>query len=123
MNVLVDENMPRSLVTEIAALGVAVQDVRDIGLSGEPDSAIFDAATSMDAIIITRDRGFTIGANWPAAFTAGVVFVSLPDGYTASQINTTVIRLLSRRKPESLLGAITVVEHSRALSRRVRQRR
>ncbi|HEX9000056.1 MAG TPA: hypothetical protein VGB07_09165 [Blastocatellia bacterium] len=33
MNLLIDENMPRSLAGELVALGFTVQDARDIGLS------------------------------------------------------------------------------------------
>ncbi|MCV3213275.1 DUF5615 family PIN-like protein [Plectonema radiosum NIES-515] len=44
MNFLVDENMPRSLAPKIAALGFTVQDVRDIGLRGHPDSEVMEAA-------------------------------------------------------------------------------
>ncbi|MGI8785209.1 MAG: DUF5615 family PIN-like protein [Acidobacteriota bacterium] len=34
MNLLIDENMPRSLAKQIRALGFSVQDVRDIGSAG-----------------------------------------------------------------------------------------
>ncbi len=122
MNLLVDENMPRSLAAQLRALGFSVQDVRDIGLRGGRDNEVFDAATVADAIIITRDRGFTVEPDWPHAFTAGVVFVNLPDGSSASEINAKLIRLFSKRAPDSLLGAITVVERKRALSRPVRRR-
>ncbi|HXG06379.1 MAG TPA: DUF5615 family PIN-like protein [Nitrososphaera sp.] len=122
MNFLIDENMPRSLATQIAALGFVVQDVRDIGLRGHPDSEVFDAAIAADAIIITRDRGFAVEKNWPAAFTAGVIFVNLPDSFSATEINARIIALVSKRRPESLLGAVTVVELHRALSRILRRR-
>ena len=56
MNFLVDENMPRTLAPQIASLGFSVQDVRDIGLRGRPDTEVMDAAIANDAIIITRDR-------------------------------------------------------------------
>jgi len=114
--------MPRSLAAQIDALGFTVQDVRDIGLRGRSDSEVFDAAIAADAIIITRDRGFVIENNWPPDFTAGVIFVNLPDSFAAAEINSKIIALVSRRMPESLLGAITVVEIKRALSRIVRRR-
>ena len=114
--------MPRSLSAQVRSLGFSVQDVRDIGLRGSQDSELFDAAALSDAIIVTRDRGFAVEATWPAGFTAGVVFVNLPDGSTAAEINAKVLQLLSKRKAESLLGAITVVEIRRALSRIVRRR-
>jgi predicted nuclease of predicted toxin-antitoxin system len=122
LNLLIDENMPRSLAAKIAAMGFAVQDVRDIGLRGRPDSEIYEMATSVDAIIITRDRGFTNERNWPTTFTAGVIFVNLPETTPATVINAKIMSLLSQRLPVSLLGAVTVVELRRALSRSVRRR-
>jgi predicted nuclease of predicted toxin-antitoxin system len=121
LNLLIDENMPRSLAAEIAALGFAVQDVRDIGLCGRPDSEIYGMATAVDAII-TRDRGFTNERNWPTTFTAGVIFVNLPETTTATVINAKIMSLLNQRLPVSLLGAVTIVELRRALSRSVRRR-
>ena len=114
--------MPRSLAAKIAAMGFAVQDVRDIGLRGRPDSEIYEMATAVDAIIITRDRGFMDERNWPTTFTAGVIFVNLPETTPASVINAKIMSLLSQRLPVSLLGAVTVVELRRALSRSVRRR-
>lgn len=122
MNFLVDENMPRSLASQIAALGFAVQDVRDIGLRGRDDDEVFDAAVASDGIIITRDRGFTVEKTWPDDFTAGVIFVNLPDDVDAKVLNAAVITLLSKR-PVSLLGAVTYLEQHRVLSRTVRRRR
>ena len=66
--------MPRSLTPQIRALGFPVQDVRDIGLRGRPDSEVMTAAIAADAIIITRDRGFADPRGWPESFTAGIIF-------------------------------------------------
>jgi predicted nuclease of predicted toxin-antitoxin system len=122
LNFLVDENMPRSLAPQIAELGLSVQDVRDIGLGGEPDTKVYEAAISFDAIIITRDRGFSVVKSWPEDFTAGVIFINLPDDTPASSINAKILELLGQRLPESLLGALTTLELRRALSRIVRRR-
>lgn len=122
MNILIDENMPRSLAPQLAALGFNVQDARDIGLRGQPDTEVMAIATATDAIIITKDRGFTNIRSWSADFTAGVIFINLPDDISASAVNTKVLELVTQRQPESLLGAITSVELRRALSRPVRRR-
>lgn len=114
--------MPRSLAGQIAALGFAVEDVRDIGLRGHSDSEVFDAAIAADAIIITRDRGFAIESGWPPDFTSGVIFVNLPDSFSASEINSKIMALITSRIPKSLLGAVTIIEIKRALSRIVRRR-
>ena len=122
MNFLVDENMPRSLAPQIAVLGFTVQDVRDIGLRGHPDTEVMEAAIAADAIIITRDRGLANPRTWPEAFTAGAIFINLPDHTPATSINTKIIELLTNRLPVSLLGAYTTLEPRRALSRPVCRR-
>jgi predicted nuclease of predicted toxin-antitoxin system len=122
VNFLVDENMPRTLAPQIADLGFAVQDVRDIGLRARPDSEVMDAAIATDAIIITRDRGFANPKTWPTEFTAGMIFVDLPSNTPAKIINARVLELIAKRLPVSLLGAITRVEATRALSQIVRRR-
>jgi len=122
MNLLIDENIPRSLAGELSALGFSARDARDIGLLGHSDVEVFRIAAAIDAIIITRDRGFTYEKNWPPDFTAGVIFVNLPDDTPASIVKAKVTNLLTQRLPKSLLGAITFIEPQRALSRIVRRR-
>jgi len=122
LNFLVDENMPRSLAPKIAALGFTVQDVRDIGLRGHPDAEVIEAAVAADAIIITRDRGLADPRSWTEAFTAGVIFINLPDDTPAITVNAKILELLANRLPVSLLGALTTLESRRALSRPIRHR-
>jgi predicted nuclease of predicted toxin-antitoxin system len=122
LNFVIDENMPRSLGPQIADMGFAVEDVRDIGLHGRPDTEVFDAAVARDAIVITRDRGFIFERHWPDGFTAGVIFVNLPSTTSATVINARIVTLLRQRRPESLLGAVTILEPHRALSRTARRR-
>ena len=122
MNILVDENMPRSLAPQIAALGFSVQDVRDIGLRGRPDNEVMEAAIAIDAVIITRDKGFANPKSWAEGFTAGMIFVNFPDDTPADIVVAKILELLNNRLPNSLLGAITSVELRRALSRPVRKR-
>lgn len=122
MNLLIDENMPRSLTGELLALGFSARDARDIGLLGHSDEEVFRVDTAIDAIIITLDRGFTYEKNWPPDFTAGVIFVNLPDDTPASIVKAKVTNLLTQRLPDSLLVAITFIELQRALSQIVRRR-
>jgi predicted nuclease of predicted toxin-antitoxin system len=120
VNFLVDENMPRSLAGRIAELGFSVQDVRDIGLTAHPDEEVMQAAIATDAIIITADRRFADPRTWPEEFTAGVIFITLPEGTSTRIIVTKILELIQNRLPTSLLGAYTTVEMSRSLSRPIR---
>jgi predicted nuclease of predicted toxin-antitoxin system len=52
--------MPRSLAAKIADWGFMVQDVRDIGLRGHPDTEVMQAAIALDSIIITGDRALNL---------------------------------------------------------------
>lgn len=122
MNFLVDENMPRSLAVEICALGFPAQHVKDIGLLGQPDPEVMQAAIATDAIIITRDRGFADPRGWPKEFTAGVIFINFPNNTPTQIIVAKILDLIQTRQPKSLLGAYTTVELSRSLSRPIRSR-
>jgi predicted nuclease of predicted toxin-antitoxin system len=122
VNFLVDENMPRSLAAKIAELGFSVQDVRDIGLASHPDEEVMQAAILADAIIITADRRFAHPRSWPKIFTAGVIFITLPEGTSTRVIVTKILELIQTRLPDSLLGAYTTIELGRALSRPIRSR-
>jgi predicted nuclease of predicted toxin-antitoxin system len=115
---LVDENMPRSLASKIAELGFEVQDVRDIGLAGHPDEEVMQAAIELDAI--TGDRRFADPRSWAKEFNTGFIFITLPEGTSAKVLIAKIIDLIQTRQPDSLLGAYTVVELRRALSRPVR---
>lgn len=107
---------------QFKALGFAVQDVRDIGLRGRPDSEVMATAVAADAIIITRDRGFADPRGWPESFTAGIIFVNLPDNTPANTVNAKILDLLANRIPSSLLGSLTTLEPRRALSRLICRR-
>lgn len=122
MSILVDENMPRSLAPQIAAIGFSVQDVRDVGLRGRPDVEVMEAAIATDAIIITRDKGFANSKSWTEEFTAGMIFVNLPGDTPADVVVAKILELLTNRSPDSLLGSLTSIELRRALSRPVRKR-
>jgi hypothetical protein len=122
MRFLIDENMPRRLAEAIRELGHVAEDVRDLGLASRPDPEVLAAAAARDAIIITRDRGLCDDRVWPPEYTARLAFADLPATAKADAINAHILRLVSTRLPESLLGAVTVVEPHRALSRNVRRR-
>lgn len=114
--------MPRSLAPEIESLGFSVQDVRDIGLRGRPDSEVMDVAVKTDSIIITRDRGFADPRGWPKSFTAGAIFVDLSSRTSANVVNAKVLNILTTRLSNTLLGCLTTIESRRALSRVIRRR-
>jgi len=55
---LVDEQLPPALVGRLQALGYAAEHVSLLGLGGTPDSEIWEYASEIDAIILTKDEDF-----------------------------------------------------------------
>lgn len=58
MNLVVDENLPRRLADWLRANGHAAVHVSEIGLMGQPDDVIWDAALGRGACVVTRDGDF-----------------------------------------------------------------
>ena len=52
---LVDEDLPRSLVPQLRAAGIAADDVRDVGLRGRSDDEIFEYAVAHILKRVTRN--------------------------------------------------------------------
>ena len=59
MKVKLDENLPASLVEELAALGHDADSVPQEGIAGHPDSDVFDAAQKAGRFLITQDLDFS----------------------------------------------------------------
>jgi len=58
MRFLVDAQLPPALARWLVARGHEAEHVTDCGLSGAADSAIWDHALSVDAVIVTKDEDF-----------------------------------------------------------------
>jgi predicted nuclease of predicted toxin-antitoxin system len=59
MRIKLDENLPESLVGPLAALGHAVDTVRQEGLVGYPDPELWQAAQRTSRLLITQDMDFS----------------------------------------------------------------
>jgi predicted nuclease of predicted toxin-antitoxin system len=59
MKLKLDENLPGSVVGDLAALGHDVDSVADEGLQGRPDSDVFAAAQRNERFLITQDLDFS----------------------------------------------------------------
>ena len=58
MRFLVDAQLPPALARCLAAQGHEAEHVSDCGLARAADPAVWDYATSVDAIIVTKDEDF-----------------------------------------------------------------
>jgi len=64
---VIDEDLPRSTAKILSANGFEVYDIRDHGLRGGEDEAIFAFAQEQKAVLITGDLGFGNQLKYPVS--------------------------------------------------------
>ena len=116
---LVDEDMPRSTARALRATGHAAEDVRDVGLGGQPDEAIFARAQETDAVLVTADLGFANVLTFPLGTHAGLIVARLPNELPTDAVNAELLRALDDVQGESLRGALVILEVGRTRIRRL----
>jgi predicted nuclease of predicted toxin-antitoxin system len=115
---LVDEDMPRSTAGALRGAGWAAEDVRDLGLRGHDDRAVFAHAQSESAILVTADKGFTNILRYPLGTHAGIVVLRLPTALPTRRVNDELLRALADLEGQDLAGVLVVVEPGRKRIRR-----
>ena len=91
---LVDEDVPRSTARFLREHGYDAVDVRDAGLRGATDQAVYDFAQSQGRVLISCDLGFANVIHFPPGDAAGTVVVRIPNQVPVSLFNETVLRSL-----------------------------
>jgi len=114
---LVDENLPRSLAPRLCEAGFEVQDIRDLGLRGAPDTEIFDTALLRGAVLLTADLGFSrlLRASPEAP---GVILIRVPNDWPSSAINDLIDSSLPTVAGSLQPGILVVLEPNRVRLRR-----
>lgn len=79
MRLKLDENVPTSAATRLAALGHDVDTVLDEKLGGQPDAAVWLAAQAESRLLVTQDLDFSDERRFAAGTHAGILLVRLPD--------------------------------------------
>jgi len=114
MRVLVDANLPRSVMPLLSETGHAPEFARDIGLASATDTVIAARARTTSATILTRDLDFADIRVYPPEQYAGIVVVRMPDDAKAQEIVALVRRFL--REPSwlsALPGRLAILELDR----------
>lgn len=110
MRVLLDEDLPRQLKSDLAAHQVAT--VTELGWSAAPDAALLDLATGRGfAVFLTGDRNL---ARQQMAARSGiaVVVLAVPNNRLAT-IRSLVPDLLEALSQPLQAGSVTTVGHWR----------
>src|SRR4030095_7830419 len=91
MQVLVDEDLPRSLVRELRQAGVDAHHVLDLGARGRSDDEILDLARARDLTLITGDVGFGNLLRYPLNSHPGIVIARFPNELPVESSNAAIV--------------------------------
>jgi len=110
LQVLVDEDLPRSTAALLQSLSIDARDVRDVGLKGASEEQIFEYAQKEGRIIITRDIEFGNILKYPPSSHYGVIVVRLPNTYVRDQILGVIRKFFVEVAKKELVRHIVVLE-------------
>lgn len=117
MRILLDENLPASLVEALRALGHDVEHVYTKDLSGRPDPDVRAVAEAEDRFLIMQDKRFADTRSFIPGTHPGVLFVRLKrPGRRA--VRAKVIDAFQREDVESWRGCFVVLTDTKLRVRR-----
>ena len=118
MQLLVDEDLPRSLVREFRQAGIVAQHVLDLGARGRSDNEILALAVSKDLILVTGDVGFANILRYPLDSHSGIVIARFPNELPTEITNGAIVRALLELTSEEMRGSLVIIEPGRVRLRR-----
>lgn len=118
MRFVIDEDMPRSTGRMLQKLGYDVKDIRDHGLRGANDEAIFQFAQKSRAVLITGDLGFGNILHFPIGSHFGIVVTRFPNEMATSEMNRQLAERLRELTDDQFTGHLLVIEPGKVRIRR-----
>lgn len=112
MRFKLDEKLDPQLAPLLAEGGHEVDSVREEGLGGTTDEALYSTCRSEQRVLITLDLDFSDPLRFPPEESGGII-VLRPRRNTLSLIRETLVAALPTLKRERLEGALWIVEPGR----------
>lgn len=112
--ILIDDNLPDTLVQGFRAIGWLAEHTQDVGLRGRPDAELFAYAQRHDAAIVTQDHDLADRRLFPPPH-AGILLVQLPQHWPRPQKEQRVVQALRGLGGSSLRDTLVIVEPSQVL--------
>ena len=113
MKILLDENLPLSLVDDLTKLGHKVDHICTVGLRGADDETIAKYAKKQKAILVTKDIELGSLLLYPSGSHYAVVIVRLPPFYNKHKLTTTITTFFKTMKEREIINAITILQVGR----------
>src|SRR5262245_41361302 len=115
---LIDEDLPRSLAPFLTAAGFLAEDVRDRGLRGQSDEAVFGDAVANGFTILSGDLGFGNLGRFRLGTHHGIVVSRFPNDWPVGALNKAILAGLRGLTDEEIAGNLVVIEPGRVRLRR-----
>jgi predicted nuclease of predicted toxin-antitoxin system len=93
---LLDENMPRKILTSLRREGFNATRVYDAGLRSQPDAAIFAYARAYDMTIITFDTDYLNCTVFPSPHAGMIVLRSFPRDTSVNGLASAVLKAVAQ---------------------------
>jgi predicted nuclease of predicted toxin-antitoxin system len=112
MKFLLDQGLPRSAVKRLADLGIAAEQVGDLGMAAATDAAILEAAKNRGSVVATLDADFHALLAASGATTHSVVRIRI-EGLKGDRLAKILASVVARAGSELTAGAVVSVTKSR----------
>jgi predicted nuclease of predicted toxin-antitoxin system len=93
---LLDENMPRKILTSLRREGFDATRVYDAGLRSQPDTVIFAYALAYQMTIITFDTDYLNQMAFPPPHAGILVLCSFPRNTSVNELASAVLKAVAR---------------------------
>lgn len=115
---LIDEDLPRSLARELRQAGFEADDVREIGMKGQPDDAVLVHAVAHGLVLVTADMGFANVLRYPLGSHPGILVARFPNEMPTSSLVDAIVKAIREVPGEEVSGSLIVIEPGRVRLRR-----
>ncbi len=120
MKIKLDENLPKSLATELARLGHDADTVFDEDLAGATDERLWQAAQREQRFFITQDLDFSDVRQFQPGNHCGILLVRLRQPGKQA-LSTHIIRLFTMKEIASWEGCFLILTEHKVRIRRPEQ--
>ena len=106
---LVDEDLPRWLVDRLKEAGSDGIHVKEVGLQGQPDSAVFSYAKTHGYSIITEDLDFSNPIRFPLGSHPGILISRHPNELSCTEQCRQIVLAIKTLTETDIVGNIIIL--------------
>ncbi|MCA9238870.1 MAG: DUF5615 family PIN-like protein [Planctomycetales bacterium] len=112
MQLLLDQGLPRSAVTHLAALGIVAEHVGDLGMAAASDEQILEEAGQRGSVVVSLDSDFHALLAASGASSPSVIRVRI-EGVKGDRLAAILQRVMNSATNELRQGAVVSVTTNR----------